>query len=123
MSKKGQCQTKEQLQAKQKIRYQLARDRDVELNKELLVYTHSIKKQYALKKNLKLQDRIIDVWHTTGELIIPDQKIIKEVEKEIIKEATLYSDALDYVDLDDCRVQHVTPTNPEDIQDTSDLRT
>ena len=50
-------------------------------------------------KLIKLQDKITEMWRLTGELIIPDEKIIKEVEKEIIKEELLYVDTIDDVDL------------------------
>ena len=65
-------------------------------------------------KLIKLQDIITERWRLTGELVIPDEKIIKEVEKEIIKEELLYVDTIDDVDLNECIV-------PEKDSDTEEL--
>jgi hypothetical protein len=51
------------------------------------------------KKERKLQEKITEIWRLTGEFVIPDEKMIKQVEKEILKGELLYEDTIDEVEL------------------------
>ena len=89
--------------AKQRQRYEANHLEDAELSKLLGAKLCYPKIQNA-KKERKLQEKITQIWRQTGEFVIPDEKIIKEVYKELEKEALLYEDTVEDVDIKDCEV-------------------
>lgn len=81
-----------------RLKYEERHKKDLELSKKLGAKVNYAKKQNS-KKERKLQEKITEIWRLTGEFIIPDEKMIKQVEKEILKEELLYEDTIDEVEL------------------------
>ena len=94
---KKQKQTKEEMLARKAKHYQFLKDEENFIKSSLGIY-----KGNALKhkhKQIKMLDKITDLWRTTGMFNLPDEKII---DKEIEKEELLYEDTVDEITLEEC---------------------
>lgn len=90
-------------------------------------YYNGYSKEFAREKTRKrkkykhsdilLSDEIIKHWRLTGEVIIPDEKIKLEIEKEILKEELIDTDDVSYITLDECLLPEEDLPGEEELFD------